>query len=206
MSGSYSLMGSQTDIVTAPAVDVVANTGGSSGWFSNIKIDPMMGPMMSTFGAINSAIGTYYQSQAMSNNLKFQADMSKINAGVAESNAQATLLAGQRAQQNVRLRTAKLKAQQKVSMAANGVDLGSRSATNILTTTDTMGEIDALTVESNAIRAAFGYRTQSVNDMNTSRMSSAAADGISPYGSAASSLLGNAGSVASSWYRNSKGS
>jgi hypothetical protein len=166
---------------------------------------PIVGPMLSTFGAINGAIGSYYQAQAMSNNLKFQADMAKINAGIAESNAQATLLAGQRAQQNVQLRTSRLKAAQKVGMAANGIDLGSRSAVNILTTTDTMGVIDADTVEANAIRAAFGYRTQSVNDMNTSRLSSAVADGISPFGSAAGSLIGNAGKVADGWYRYSKG-
>jgi hypothetical protein len=196
------------DSVSNSSVNVVGSAGGSSSWFSSFKmpeVNPMVGPLLSTFGAINGAIGTYYQAQAMSNNLKFQADMARINAGIAESNAQATLLAGQRAQQNVQLRTSKLKTAQKVGMAANGIDLGSRTATNILTTTDLMGEIDSNTVEANAIRAAFGYRTQSVNDMNTSRLSSAVADGISPFGSAAGSLIGSAGKVAEGWYKYSKG-
>lgn len=200
---TYNLMGTQT---STPSVDVVGNTGGSS-WFSNFSmptVSPMVGPILSTFGAINGAIGTYYQSQAMVNNLEFQADMAKINARISETNAQAVLLAGQRAQQNARLRTAKLKGQQITSMAANGVDLGSRTATNILTTTDTMGEIDAQTVEANAIRAAFGYRTQSVNDMNTARLSSAVADGINPFTSATGSLIGSAGKVAEGWYMYSK--
>jgi hypothetical protein len=204
MTTSYNLMGSPT--VVAPQTTVSAS--GSGSWFSDFsmpQISPMVGPLLSTFGAINGAIGSYYQAQAMQNNIRFQADMAKINSKISETNAQAVLLSGQRAQQNVRMRTSKIKAAQTVGMAANGVDLGSRSAVNVRTTTDVMGEIDAQTVEANAIRAAFGYRTQSVNDMNTARLSDAVADGISPLGSATGSLIGNAGKVAEGWYRYSKG-
>lgn len=198
---TYNLMGSPTVVASQPTV----SGSGIGSWFSNFSLPPSAGPILSTFGAINGAIGSYYQSQAMSNNLKFQADMARINAQIGETNAQAVLLSGQRAQQNVRLRTAKLKSSQRVAMAANGIDLGSRTAVNVLTSTDVMGEIDANTVEANAIRAAFGYRTQSVNDMNTARLSSAVADGISPLGSATGSLISNAGKVADGWYRYSKG-
>jgi len=189
----------------SPSVDVVGKVGsGVSSWFSDFKINPSTGPILSTFGAITGAIGSYYQAQAMANNLEFQADMAKINANIAETNAQATLLAGQRAQQNVRLRTAHLKSSQRVGMAANGIDLGSKTAVNVLTSTDYMGEIDAQTVEQNAIRAAFGYRTQSVNDQNVARLTSATSESINPYGVAGSALLANAGQVASNWYKYSK--
>lgn len=208
MTAVYAFNANPSPIVTDNSVNVVGTSGGSSSWFSDFKmpeVNPIVGPLLSTFGAINGAIGTYYQAQAMSNNLKFQADMARINAGIAETNAQATLLAGQRAQQNVRLRTARLKSAQRVGMAANGIDLGSDSAVNVLTTTDVMGEIDANTVEANAVRAAFGYRTQGVNDMNMARLSSAVADNISPFGSGVSSLIGSAGKVADGWYRYAKG-
>lgn len=201
---TYNLLGTQTNVPTVVAPTTTVPASGIGSWFSNFKmpeVSPSLGPILSTFGAINGAIGSYYQAQAMSNNLKFQADMANINAQISETNAKAVLLSGQRAQQNVRLRTAKLKSGQRVAMAANGIDLGSTTAVNVLTSTDLMGEIDANTVEANAIRAAFGYRTQSVNDMNTARLSSAVADGISPLGSATGSLLGNAGSVADSWYK-----
>lgn len=208
MTAVYAFNANPSPIVTNNSVNVVGTSGGSSSWFSDFKmpeVNPIVGPLLSTFGAINGAIGTYYQAQAMSNNLKFQADMARINAGIAETNAQATLLAGQRAQQNVRLRTARLKSAQRVGMAANGIDLGSDSAVNVLTTTDVMGEIDANTVEANAVRAAFGYRTQGVNDMNMARLTSAVADNISPFGSGVSSLIGSAGKVADGWYRYAKG-
>lgn len=162
-------------------------------------------PILSTFGAINSAIGSYYQAQAQKNNLRFQADMAKINAQIAEGNAQATMLAGQRQAQNVMMRGAQMKSAQKTGFAANGVDLGSRSALNVLTTTDYMTETDRNTIEANAIRAAWGYRTQSINDRNTSLLAGTAADQISPMGSGVSSLLGNSGRVAESWYKYSKG-
>lgn len=205
---TYNLMGTPTNVPTVVAPTTTVPASGFGSWFSNFempKASPTLGPLLSTFGAINGAIGSYYQAQAMSNNLRFQADMAKINAQISETNAQATLLAGQRAQQNVRLRTAKLKSGQRVAMAANGIDLGSTTAVNVLTSTDLMGEIDAQTVENNAIRAAFGYRTQSVNDRNTALLSNSVADSISPFGSAASSLIGSAGKVADGWYRYSKG-
>lgn len=161
-------------------------------------------PILSTFGAVNSAIGSYYQAEAQKNNLQFQSEMAKINAQIGEINAQSVILGGQRAQQNSRLRTAHLKSAQRVGMAANGIDLGSKTATNILTSTDYMGEIDANTIELNAIRAAWGYRTQSTNSMATARMNQAAADSINPFGTATGSLLGNSGSVAESWYKYSQ--
>ena len=46
-------------------------------------------------------------------------------------------------------------------MAANGVDLSSGSPLDILGDTAMYGELDALTIRSNAEREAYGYRVQS---------------------------------------------
>jgi hypothetical protein len=86
-------------------------------------------------------------------------------------------------------------------MAANGVDLGDGSAAEVQATTDVMGELDANTVHANAVRSAWGYRTQATNSQNDAVMRRSAADGISPGTSAMSSLLGSAGTVAQGWYR-----
>jgi hypothetical protein len=161
------------------------------------------GPLM-IFGAISSAYGAYSQTRSLRLQLQLQSDLSAINARLAESSAQSTLLAGQHQEQNARLKTAALKGSQRAGMAANGIDLGSGTATNVLTTTDVMGEIDAETINANAVRAAWGYRTQAVNAENTARMSAANAEGMSSTAAAASSLLGSAGSVASSYYMRNK--
>lgn len=160
---------------------------------------------MSALGALSGANAAKNSAQMSQVQLNFQADMARINAQLNESNAQATLLAGERQEQNIRLKTAQLKSTQRASMAANGIDLGSDTATNILTTTDVMGEIDAETAASNAVRAAWGYRTQGANATAEAMMKKASADSINPSMSFTTSLLGNAGQVAMNWYTAKKG-
>jgi hypothetical protein len=204
--------------------------------------------VMSVTGAASSATGAYYGAQSQKQQLEFQSGISGINAKstrdmadinlesaqntvdinsrMAETAAQQTLLTGQREEQKSRIATANLKGTQRAQLAANGVDLGEGSAANVLTSTDLMGEIDAKTIQSNAVRSAWGYRTQSVLDNNAvmtsaisrngqalmqagnydsqAATSRASAGAVNPGSSAFTSLLGNAGSVASSWYQYTK--
>jgi activator of 2-hydroxyglutaryl-CoA dehydratase len=183
----------QTSMLAAQDAGMGAAAGASN--FFGATAGPLM-----AIGAIGSAFGSYYQAKAQRAQLRLQADLSRINARVAESAAQSTLLAGQRQEQGVRMRTAQLKSRQRATMAARGIDLGSDTAVNILTGTDVMGEIDANTVAANAVRAAWGYRTEGTNSQIAASMSEANARGVSPGASAATSLLGNAGSVASTYY------
>jgi hypothetical protein len=157
------------------------------------------GPMM-IIGAIGQAVGSYYSAKSQRTQLSLQADLARINARMAESSAQSTLLSGQRQEQGQRLKTSQLKGTQRARMAASGVDLTSDTALNILTGTDVMGEIDANTIAANAVRAAWGYRTEGTNSQIAATMSDANARAINPSLSAATSLLGNAGSVASNYY------
>lgn len=156
---------------------------------------------MQAAGAASSATGAYYSAQSQKQSLELQANLSDINARMSESAAQSTLLAGQRDEQRSRIATANLKGTQRASMAANGIDLGQGSAINILTTTDAMGEIDANTIQANAVRSAWGQRTQAMNQTNQALMSRASAGAINPGQAAATSLMGSAGSVASNWYQ-----
>lgn len=181
---------------TAPASSL------SSGSFSSYA--GTAGGVLSISGAVSSAIGAYYSAQSAKNTLKHQAAMGKINAQVSELGAKSALLQGQRAEQASRMQTTQLKSRQKVSMAANGIDLGSQTAVNILTSTDYMGETDALTIQRNALQAAWGHRMSATNANNAALMSSADASGISAFGSAATSLLGSASSVAGKWYAYNK--
>lgn len=155
-------------------------------------------------GAASSAVGAYYGAQSQKTSLNLSADMADINARMSESAAQATLLTGQHEEQRSRIATANLKGAQRAGLAANGVDLGVGSANQILTTTDAMGEADANTINANAVRSAWGYRTQAVGQTNQALMSRASAGAINPLMSTATSLLGSAGSVASNWYQYSK--
>lgn len=147
-------------------------------------------PMMAA-SAASSAVGSYYSAQGQQSQLRLQADMD-------ERQAQAVLEAGERDVQRSRLQTAQLKGTQRASIAANGIDLGEGSAARVLTSTDLLGEVDAQTIHANAIRNAWGYRTDAT-------LKRASASSINPLMSAATSLIGGSGRVAESWYRLSPG-
>ena len=151
---------------------------------------PMAVMGMQGAGAASSALGAWYGAKSQQDRLSFSADM-------ADLNARTVMQAGERDQQKSMLAAAHLKSAQRAGMGANGVDLGAGTAANVLTSTDVMGKIDANTIEANALRSAWGYRTQAIMDR-------ASAGTISPLTAAATSLLGSASSVAGSWYSMNK--
>lgn len=155
-------------------------------------------------GAASNTVGSYYSARGQQSALRFQADIADTNARLAELSAQSELVRGQREEQASRLRTAQLKSSQRVAMAANGIDLGQGTAAEVLTSTDYMGEVDANTIAANAVRQAWGYRTQGMNYQNEALMKRATASSISPGMSAATTLLSEAGRVYSAWYGMSK--
>lgn len=166
----------------------------------------LIGVGTSALGALGSANAAQGSSEITQIQLGFQADMAKINEQLNGTNAQETLLVGERQEQNVRLNTSRLKHTQRASMAANGIDLGSDTAAQILSSTDLMGEIDAQQVKSNAVRSAWGYRTTGSNFAAEAAMKRAGASGIDPGSAFTSSLLSGAGQVAMNWYTAKKGS
>lgn len=148
-------------------------------------------------GAVTAAIGAYASMQSN----RYQARIADSNARLAELGAQAALLQGQHQEMQSRLDTANLKSRQRAGFAASGVDLGEGSTVRTLTSTDLLGRVDADTIHANAVRAAFGYRTQSLNYSNDAAMRRAGPGGVQ---AAATSLLGSTGQVAASWYQFNK--
>mgnify|MGYP003479613917 FL=1 len=152
-------------------------------------------------GALSGAIGSFYSAKVAKINLEGQAFIADTNARIAELGAQSVLNQGQQEIGRVTMQAGRVKSAQRVALAANGVDLGEGNAAELQASTDIMKEIDRNTVEANAVRSAWGYRTQAVNSQNDALIKRATADTISPFGSAATSLLGSAGNVATSWYQ-----
>ncbi len=147
-----------------------------------------------------STVGAYYAASGQRSALRSQARLADINAGLAEMDARQAMIQGERAEQAQRIQTANLKGRQRATMGGSGIALDSQSAQQILNSTDILGEIDALTIEQNAVRAAWGHRMQAANARNQARMARATASGISPAMAGATSLLGTATSVASNYY------
>lgn len=151
-------------------------------------------------GAVSGAIGGFYSSRMTKNQLAFEAEMSRINARIAELGYRGAMERGQKEVASLTMQAGQLKSRQRTAMAANGVDLGEGNAAELQASTDLMRELDKRTLESNAVRSAWGYRTEAANLQSSALMKEGSASGISPFMAGASSLLTGAGQVASSWY------
>jgi len=163
-----------------------------------------LGLGMSIAGAVQSMVGNYYAAKQQKQNLQFQAQMSQINARMAETQAQSILDAGQKQVGQLTLQAGKVKSAARASMAANGIALNEGSAAEIEASTDLMKETDALTISANAVRAAGAARTQSVNASNQGLLQGSTASSISAGSAAMSSLMTGAGQVAAGWYKDRK--
>lgn len=169
-------------------------------------------------GAVTGGIGSYFGAATQKANLRGQsavleanARISDANARIAELGAESALQQGQYEVARHTLQVGQLKSRQRVALAANGVDVGSASAAEIQASTEILKDMDVRTIESNAMRSAWGYRTQGLNaqtEAANQRSQAVAAramgSAISPIGSTTTSLLGSVGNVASSWYKFSK--
>lgn len=162
------------------------------------------GTVMQIGGAASSAVGTYYAGQAQRSALEYSAFTAETNARLAEKSAQSVMLQGEQQAHQDQLRTSQIEGAQRSGFAADGVDINEGSAARVQASTAVMGAIDADTAQANAVRAAWGYRTQGTNYANQARFNTTSADNISPLASGATSLLGSAGAVASNWYKQSK--
>ena len=176
------------------------------------------GPLLMAMGAVQTAVGAYYQSQTAKYQLQsqqlgfeFNQKMADINARQMENQAQWYMLQGERQIGTLTMRAGKIRGSQRASQAARGIVAGVGSAAEEIATTDLMKETDAITINVNATRAANAARTQKVNFENSSLLagvsannSGSMASAVNPGYNAAASLLQGAGSVATSWYRSSK--
>ncbi|SRR6266478_2308846 len=146
-----------------------------AGFYSSI-----VGTTSSTLGAITNAVNTRRTANA--------------NAALAEHQAADAIARGQTNEFNRRLKTSQLKSTQTAEFAGHGVALDSGSPLDVLTSTDVMGEQDALTIRNNAVKEAWGYNVEAANYR-------AQAANANPWAAGVSTLLGSAGQVADKWYR-----
>lgn len=139
-------------------------------------------------GAAISAYGMVQQgktAQQVANN----------NAKMAEYAAQDAQRKGEEDAMAVQRKAAALKSNQRVALAANGLDLTYGTAADLQDQTDFFAQSDAATARTNASREAWRLRS---GGQQEAAMGAAARSNASL--SAAGTLIGAAGSVASKWY------
>jgi hypothetical protein len=141
------------------------------------------------------------QAQSQSAMYGYQAAVARNNQQQANAMAVDAEQRGRVEEQRQRTKTASLIGTQQANLAAQGTDLSGSSA-DIMGDTAAVGELDALTIRSNAAREAWGYRAKGVEYGNAVSLANAQQgnSGLSALG-VGSSLIAGAGSVADKWYR-----
>lgn len=150
---------------------------------------------------VMGAAGAIQQGKAQAAASNYNAQVSEMNATLADRRARDALERGALEEQQKRQEVAQLQGRQRAAMAANGVDLTFGSPLDTLVDTAVLGELDALTIRRNAAREAYDYNVQGVNgraDATLNRMNAKAAK-TGGYLAAAGTVLGGAGKAYSDY-------
>ena len=150
-------------------------------------------------GVVTRGMGAYNKSSADKQSMQYQASVAQNNAILAQDKATIADAVGQQEVQTQDLKTAQTLGMQRANLAANGVDLGQGSANDILTSAKMMGNIDAATIQDNAMRQAWGYQNQAADFRSNANALSKMSLSINPANSALTSLVGSAPQVSDSW-------
>lgn len=101
------------------------------------------------------------EAEIAKNQADFEQGKAKYNARVSENAAQQTINAGVEKENALRLKTARLKSQQKTQLGAFNVNVNTGSAFQLQQDTETLGEADALRIRSNTLNQADALSEQS---------------------------------------------
>jgi len=98
---------------------------------------------------------------------QYQAEAAAQNAERDELRAEQASRIGAIEEERHRMKVRQIAGAQRANLAANGIDLGSGTAADLVDETYTMGEVDALTIRFNAQNEAWGHRASATNERNT---------------------------------------
>lgn len=174
-----------------------------SGGISATTIAASVGAAAAVAGAGVSAVGAMQSASAQSQAATYNSEVAAQNTQIANNNATAAAQAGE---QQAAVASGKTKAEVgaiKTSQAAGGIDVNSGSAVDVQSSAAQLGELNAITIRSNAARTAYGYQTQAAGYQDQSALDTSEAENASTAGDigASSSILGGVGSAASNWQK-----
>lgn len=115
------------------------------------------------------------QARAESRAAQHNAQVAAQNQKFAEERAQDAKARGAREEKQHRLQVAQILGEQRAGFGAGGVTVGSGSPLDVQGDTAALGELDALTIRSNAEREAFEHRIDAFNFGSQSRAATATA-------------------------------
>lgn len=148
---------------------------------------PQSSQLLSAFGSGGSAA-------ASAESGSYQAQVARNNQSIANSNADLAVIKGGQQVDISQQRTAQTIGAQRAGAGASGVDVNSGSPLRAQEDTARIGAMDAQTIQNNAARSAWGFKTQATNFGNEAAIDSAKGDQ-----GAIASLIGGGANFADKW-------
>lgn len=111
-------------------------------------------------GGASTAYGQLQQGKAESNANLFNAQVAAQNADIATQKQQWAGELGDQAASTSQMKTAAMVGSIKAQQGASGIEVGTGSNANVVTSAREIGMLDAMTIRSNAAREAYGYATE----------------------------------------------
>lgn len=111
-----------------------------------------------------STLGSIAQGQEQAKAANYNAGVAANNATIAQQNAS---LAGAQGAANAAIEQQRTRATVggiKAAQAANNIDVNTGSAVDVRSSAAELGELNAITIRSNAAKTAYGFQTQSSSD------------------------------------------
>lgn len=130
--------------------------------------------LLSGISGLGNAIS---QSSAIRSQSRFQQAQFRFNQRLADLEAKEAERVGLAEATKLRASARKLESEQRVRMAAQGVDPRVGTPAAILDSTQFLSEMDAITIQNNAYRRAFGYKLEGLGYGTQARFARLASQG-----------------------------
>jgi len=135
----------------------------------------MYGSGASAIQGVGSLASAYAESESLKAQGDYQRAVSQMNAEIAEDQAQDATKRGESAVRDLERDTKQKIGAQRAALAASGVKVDSGSAAQIQQDTELLAVEDARTLRNNAVREAWGFKSQAVNMRSQGNFASLAA-------------------------------
>lgn len=109
---------------------------------------------------VSEGAAAYRAGEAQQQVAESQAGLADYNAQVADLQARDAVERGAEEESRFRIGVRDLVGKQRTGFAASGIDVGYGSAVDVQADTAFLGELDARTIRTNAMREAWGYQVQ----------------------------------------------
>lgn len=119
---------------------------------------------------------SFAESNAMKSQGAYAQQTGDLNAKIDEMNAQDAERRGADQANQARIKARQTIGEQRATLAAQGVDVGSGTALDLQRETASIGEQEAQMIKNNTWREAWGYKMQALNDRTAGKFANSGAN------------------------------